>query len=428
MLSRYTAELLACPDSKRSISELRSEVLALNTLVNNNHARVANHDTKAMTAVDNAVVKVGEIIHRRAEEVYDAPTDGDIKRAIGDSTKLEFQLGLAKADKDNLTQYRYNTVYKEFNVLYEKLRVKIGLKPKYTTVMFARFQELIENGLSKEDAAELARIKEAIESTEQQVMDARSKYLNDKIARLSALIDEVDTKVKQLLLTRRTAFQQALRDAGVVFADAGSLSIDADSDTSAVSAVNEAVACFPQQWVEASNATGRLVLKDTRGRAYYHGQSTAMLQDGKRIDSIPPTKTTIYISPDHRTQLFSDNLGYRVAIHELSHCFEAVISGLYTLQESFLHRRAGFMNGKPEELKPIYLGKKEYGYRGGFGNPYAGKVYDDSHHREVLSIGMEALFAGSQYGLSYGRSSRAQPDPDYRNFILGALCYKVNSL
>ena len=122
-----------------------------------------------------------------------------------------------------------------------------------------------------------------------------------------------------------------------------------------------------------------------------------------------------------------EDKGMRVAMHEFAHRAEATSPHLTAYEEAFLKRRAGHLPsdgdsaGEPEELTSIYQGskKKEMGYKDNFPSHYMGKVYSGSSYKEILSMGMESVFAGTNGGLA-GLDNH-KPDADYKKFILGVL-------
>lgn len=128
-------------------------------------------------------------------------------------------------------------------------------------------------------------------------------------------------------------------------------------------------------------------------------------------------KAELTVTRDFIVRVGEDR-GFRVAMHEFAHRVEHTTPGITGYEDAFLRRRAGHFSEEPESLTAIYEGKKEMGYADNFTNHYMGKVYDDSF-REILSMGMESLFAGTNGGFA-GLEGR-QPDPDYKKFILGVL-------
>lgn len=117
----------------------------------------------------------------------------------------------------------------------------------------------------------------------------------------------------------------------------------------------------------------------------------------------------------------------RVITHEFSHRVEDANRHISMLEEGFLASRTTLENGKRETLK-VYkrgsligtvgwnTGKHEVVREDNFVDPYMGKEYTD-HSREVLSMGSEAVFSGSQGGLLGIGHTRS--DPQMRNWILG---------
>lgn len=115
--------------------------------------------------------------------------------------------------------------------------------------------------------------------------------------------------------------------------------------------------------------------------------------------------------------------GYPTAIHELAHRMEDVSgSDVVSLENAFLERRATKEDGDVEEQTLIYGQRKganaEIGYRDSFVSHYMGKTYNGRYF-EVMSTGMEAVFAGEYGGLLGGDGHKA--DHDHRNFVLGVL-------
>lgn len=73
---------------------------------------------------------------------------------------------------------------------------------------------------------------------------------------------------------------------------------------------------------------------------------------------------------------------------------------------------------KPEDLVRIYAGTSEMARPDHFAAVYMGKHYDHGH-TEILSMGMESFFAGTNGGLIGVNAHEA--DPEMRDFILGVL-------
>lgn len=111
--------------------------------------------------------------------------------------------------------------------------------------------------------------------------------------------------------------------------------------------------------------------------------------------------------------------GTRVAIHELAHRMETVMPELTRIERSFLKQRAG----NNPKLETVNGRSKELGYRDSFPNHYMGRVYDNNH-REILSMGMETLFSGTNGG--FAGSHNYKEDKEYKHFIIGLLASTVN--
>lgn len=110
--------------------------------------------------------------------------------------------------------------------------------------------------------------------------------------------------------------------------------------------------------------------------------------------------------------------GTSTAIHEFAHRVGHVHPEILRAEQNFLNSRT---IGEEEKLIGGY--KDEYGYRDNFTNHYMGKVYK-SGDREILSMGMEALFSGTNGGFT--NAFQHKRDPEYKSFILGLLASSVN--
>lgn len=111
---------------------------------------------------------------------------------------------------------------------------------------------------------------------------------------------------------------------------------------------------------------------------------------------------------------------FEVTAHELGHRFEHTVPGITALEEDFLARRTTDPEtGEREPLANLYGTSKEQARADGFATAYIGKEYKNSPYREVLSMGVESLFSGSQGGLVGAGHYRA--DPDMRAFVLGVM-------
>lgn len=131
--------------------------------------------------------------------------------------------------------------------------------------------------------------------------------------------------------------------------------------------------------------------------------------------------STIFLAPES----FDMRKREATAYHEFSHRVEDVVRNgiIEHLEEAFLVRRTTYADGTREELTEMKPGDgtlsgTELGRRGTFMMHYIGKEYLNHRSREVLSIGAEALFAGS-YGSFLGIDGLHPADLDHRGFVLG---------
>lgn len=106
----------------------------------------------------------------------------------------------------------------------------------------------------------------------------------------------------------------------------------------------------------------------------------------------------------------------RVALHEFAHRVEDTSPRVKALENAFIQRRVTLPDGSYE--KPFELYPGENVYRDHFPDYYIGKTYPD-RSTEVLSMGMETIFAGTQG--DYFSDKNPAVDTDYRNFIIGIL-------
>ena len=143
----------------------------------------------------------------------------------------------------------------------------------------------------------------------------------------------------------------------------------------------------------------------------------------RRSSSYSSYKAELTVTKD--SQVFvGDDPGMRVALHEFAHRVENTTPIVTGYEDAFLKRRAGHLpvegqTVEPEKLTRIYSGKKEVGFKDNFATHYMGKVYSGSSYKEILSMGMESLFAGTNGGFAGMGNHKA--DADYKKFILGVL-------
>lgn len=117
------------------------------------------------------------------------------------------------------------------------------------------------------------------------------------------------------------------------------------------------------------------------------------------------------------------------ALHEFGHRAENTVQNglLMRQEEAFLRRRTtNPETGEREDLSQVYPNKPtngllgtEFGRRNSFLHHYIGKEYVTSHNREVLTVGVESVFAGSLGGLNGLDTNLRKTDNDLKGFILG---------
>lgn len=139
----------------------------------------------------------------------------------------------------------------------------------------------------------------------------------------------------------------------------------------------------------------------SRGHADYRGNIRLSESGGPRFDG--------------------DNGRGRVAVHELGHFAERSVPGLLANEAAFLWSRTstGEVGSRQREQMVNMRGRggdsSQYGFLDEFLQPYSGVDYQRSRGRtteayELLTTGLESLFAGSEY-----------MDEDYRRWLLGTL-------
>lgn len=110
------------------------------------------------------------------------------------------------------------------------------------------------------------------------------------------------------------------------------------------------------------------------------------------------------------------------AAHEFGHYLEASNPEVSYACKEFLYRRTEGLE------KKVYHTSRAHGVErvieDGFVKSYIGKDYDDMHHTEVFSMGVEAVYAGAHGGLididGYSAKDR-KSDPEHLSLILGLL-------
>jgi hypothetical protein len=144
----------------------------------------------------------------------------------------------------------------------------------------------------------------------------------------------------------------------------------------------------------------------------------------------------IKLSNDAVARVPNQDPRYAPAVHEFGHRMEYLVPNLNVMARSWRDRRVTEApNDDDREVRTIYRGTSEKGYRDSFVAHYIGRSYDDRanspFHRqpkgsadnfveatEVFSMGSDSVFAGRNGGL-IGLSRDKDADHDMRHFILG---------
>lgn len=190
---------------------------------------------------------------------------------------------------------------------------------------------------------------------------------------------------------------------------------------------------------ERSVAWYRPAFKTRRSYRYYDGESVTgppprgwteafeTLSDGSeiRVFRQPAWRMThgetvseLTVDKDRSGGQWQETAGFGTALHEFGHRAEHMNPAITELEEAFLLRRTTGEDGQRDKLTNLYLSNRERGRSDSFADKYMGKEYNNGY-REVLSTGMEGIFAGA-FGSLAGINGKT-PDADMRAFILGVL-------
>ena len=359
-------------------SSIKADIAALKTL----------EDPKE---IDITINRIGSGIENLAETKFGAPAD----IVIADAVKIERTARLAAAE-----------------VFQKRVTEAIALNQSTEA-------ELLATGINYQTHSFNAEREKAWEKTYPEkyaVLVAAREEQKAAAAAFAAFkkdLPDIETLPSTALFRKRNqAIHLALEEAGVEFANPNTLNITENSHAGATKTLKEALAFYPQRWIDNSNAhslkTGSpLQVKKSNGRAHYSdgndGHSTAEL-------TITSTDTGTHVG---------GGPGVSIALHEFAHRVEDTTPRIKQYEDAFLKRRAGFFDGSDEKPSNIYVGRAtEKGYKDNFSSHYMGKVYDNGS-REILSMGMETLFAGTHD--SFLGSDEYAPDVDYKRFVLGVL-------
>jgi hypothetical protein len=161
---------------------------------------------------------------------------------------------------------------------------------------------------------------------------------------------------------------------------------------------------------------------------HYIEPSTGAVSENKKW-----VKKTPLVEKVRRPQILVKNdstsvNGQATAYHEFAHRVESVVAdgAIMRQEEAWLRRRTtNPETGVREDNSAIYprmpgqsMIDMEIGRRNSFFHHYVGKEYIGSNHREVLSMGAESIFAGTNSALM-GLSDDVKADHDHKGFILG---------
>jgi hypothetical protein len=232
-------------------------------------------------------------------------------------------------------------------------------------------------------------------------------------------------------------------------------------------ATKAAFKSFPTDWVARSDAAdNRLSSRVTKARAHYirskqmtdktlgraepilHTHRTSDLEELRRVADryqaagavttyggrrrakrkilsveIDEENMEVRLQVDGGTQtnvgaILTTDGSERCTTHELSHRMEETNPRVLMMQAAFYRRRTVDENGEQMPYTAYMGSRKERVISDGFANEYVGKTYNGQAY-EVLSVGMEAVFAGSQGALLGVDQEKA--DADHRAWVLGTV-------
>lgn len=292
----------------------------------------------------------------------------------------------------------------------------------------------------------------------------------------SAAIRTARAEVKKLKLSRGAEEGRIAAEVLARYRDYGTVTPEVHpmSTTRAQALAADAAASFPSDWMAASSAGTRLLVKESKGRAYYQHQSVIRVSDSTdysysdnpATEPTWPTRKAMPTAPDKspvdrmreldwpdgtspkwvavrdpdtrrwgwKLRMTNDSLvmmselrvptsasgpeeSRRVTIHEMSHRMEALNPRIAPACFSFRDRRTSNPDGTLHRTERY--AKNEVVRPDDFVSAYVGKDYQSTVHTEVMSMGMESVFGGSNGGLRGRHGYRA--DSEHRDLILG-LC------
>ncbi|GBF17451.1 hypothetical protein Br6_04857 [Rhodococcus sp. Br-6] len=249
--------------------------------------------------------------------------------------------------------------------------------------------------------------------------------------------------------------------------------IHPSSSKRAHAVIEQASQAFPDSWSQRASIGTPMIVKESKARAFYRDRSRLTVTDVEDFgysdtpDRDPdwPTKKSMPPAPDKGLDERMAELGqprgipqwvavrnpdtgrwqwklrvtdksekiiselrvpssasgdastHQTAVHELSHRVESRHRQLSVACIAFRDRRTTNADGSRHRLQQYAKG--EHVRPDDFVTAYIGKDYNSDVHTEVLSMGMESVFGGSQGSLKGYHGHQA--DREHRNLILG-LC------
>jgi hypothetical protein len=247
----------------------------------------------------------------------------------------------------------------------------------------------------------------------------------------SIMIDaEYVQTITQLIENRNSAFKKALTAVGVKFANPETLKYSfLSSDDRAVAILKKSLSFYPQSWIDASNSL-------------HKKSSNGLRKSPLQVKWIGELERPTYqleaktLGVFNRRSVIAVNDGddfaggISVGLHEFGHRIEHSVPGITNLESFFLRRRTGHyyedgdtknaehLSAIQEESPEDNDDELEFGYKDNFPTHYMGRFYGNGYH-EILSMGMETLFTGTNGG--FAGIQKYKEDSDYKKFILGVL-------
>ncbi|MDH6283982.1 hypothetical protein [Prescottella agglutinans] len=391
-----------------------------------------NSSPENARAYETAVRRVGEQVAAQVDNEVDkrlGDAESEFQRIAQLRTELDAEIDAFARDKEAYQQWSRS------------------MSPKLPRMSFAEQNEVVKESQARVDE-----------------LNARSKALTKRRQDLDGMAAERGVAEGRIA----TEVLAAYRAYGTT-----APSIHQSSSKRAHDLVADASRSFPDDWAKSASEGMPMVVKESKKRAFYQGMSLITVTEEQDYDysenpageqewptrkAMPPApekslgermaelgqprgvpKWVAVRSPETgrwRWKLRVTDKGakylsemrvptaesgtaksHRTTVHELSHRVEARHPRLSIACIAFRDRRTTNPDGS-RHRQEVY-GPGEYVRPDDFVTSYIGKHYDSSVHTEVLSMGMESVFAGSQGSLKGYQGHKA--DREHRNLILG-LC------